>query len=73
MATSIDLNPTTCYVVVLVYFATAERRGKYKRVYDSWEAASAHLYGLMRRSESKPCEVWAHAEGGGLAQSFRTH
>lgn len=62
----------TCYVVVLVYFATAESRGRYKRVYDNWPDASAHLNGLRRRAGIGDCEVWAHAEGGGLAQAFRT-
>lgn len=71
MATSINLNPPTCYVVVLVYFATAEGHGRYKRVYDNWRDASAHLHGLRRRAQSGDCEVWAYAEGGGLAQVLR--
>lgn len=62
----------TCYVVVLVYFATAERRGRYKRVYDNWTDACAHMNGLRRRAGIGDCEIWARAEGGRLAQAFRT-
>jgi len=53
----------TWYVKVLVYFATAERHGRYKRVYDDWEDAMAHIYGLQRRAERGDCDIWVEAVG----------
>ena len=69
----------TWYVKVLVYFATAERHGRYKRVYDNWDDAWSHIHGLQHRAEQGDCEVWAEAIGyrlgvsNGVSCSLRIH